>query len=217
MRMTREEFDKRLEGGRLALTFIGMSGIGKTYHAKQLRDLGFKYISCDDIIATRLKSPTRLETVTDVGRWMDQPYSEGYRERERAYLDLEEEVTREALEGLDQNTAVDTTGSIVYLPEYLGASVKENLLVVYFKAEPDVYERMLALYQADPKPVVWGDAFEMEKGESSLSALTRSFPKLLDYRARRYEEIADATLPASGVWDIAGGQRLLQMVRENLA
>ncbi|OGG79812.1 hypothetical protein A3A39_00910 [Candidatus Kaiserbacteria bacterium RIFCSPLOWO2_01_FULL_54_13] len=214
--MTREEFDRRLAEGGLALTFVGMSGIGKTRRAKQLRDVGFKYVSCDDLIAERLKSPSKLETVTDVGRWMGQPYEEGYREREKAYLDLEEEITRELLEDLRQNTMVDSTGSIVYLSDSLCEDVKKKLLVVYLKAEPDIYERMLALYHADPKPVVWADAFKMEKGESTLSALARSFPKLLDYRARKYEEMADVTLPAKAVWDIADGQLLLQLTREAL-
>lgn len=216
MRLTREEFDKRLAEGTLALTFVGMSGVGKTRRAKQLRDIGFKYISCDDLIATRLKSPSKLETLTDVGRWMSQPYSEGYREREKAYLDLEEEMTRESLENLDQNTIVDSTGSVVYLSYSLCESIRKKLLVVYVKAEPDIYERMLALYHADPKPVVWGDAFTMEKGESTLSALTRSFPKLLDYRARKYQEMADVTLSAMDVWDVPNGERLLELVREKL-
>ena len=216
MRMTRTEFDTRLAEGKLALTFVGMSGIGKTYHSKQLPNLGFRYLSCDDLIAARLKSPARLETVTDVGRWMGQPYSEGYRDREKAYLDMEEEVTRESIEGLDQNTVVDTTGSIVYLSESICTSVKQKLLVVYFNATSDVYERMLSLYHADPKPVVWGAAFKMEKGEDALSALRRSFPILLDYRAKKYAEIADVVLPASKAWDIEDGQHLLQLIREQL-
>ena len=213
MRMTRKEFDHRLKDGTLALTFIGMSGIGKTYHAKRLKRLGFKYISCDDLIAGQIK----LRNVTDVGLWLGQPYTPGYKKKERMYLKLEEKMTRAAITRISRNTIVDSTGSIIYLSSALRKHVKKRMLVVYFRAEPDIYERMLTLYLADPKPVVWGSSFKQKKGENPRKALARSFSGLLDFRAKRYTNLADVTIPAKLIRNGFGTpKRLLRLTRDRL-
>lgn len=51
----------------------------------------------------------------------------------------------------------------------------------------------------DPKPVVWGQSFNKKEGESDHDALVRCYPELLEFRARRYANLADITLP----YDIA--------------
>ena len=190
----RRDFDRRFAENSLALAFIGMSGIGKTHQAKQFVPLGFRHISCDDLIAPRISGMTKLRNVTDVGIWMGQPYSKGYREREHRFLELEEKVTREAIDSIKGNTIIDTTGSVIYLSETIRQGLKENSFVVYFKAAPEMYKRMLKVYLENPKPVVWGDSFRLKKGEDERAALKRSYPELLEFRARKYQELADVTI-----------------------
>ncbi|KKW47120.1 hypothetical protein A3C21_04025 [Candidatus Kaiserbacteria bacterium RIFCSPHIGHO2_02_FULL_59_21] len=216
MRTTQEAFDRLLAKQKLVLTFIGMSGIGKTRHARRLALLGFQHISCDDLIAPRISN--MLQNVTDVGVWMGQPYSKRYRERERRFLELEEEVTREALLQVEGNAVIDTTGSVIYLSESLLQQLKENSLVVYFKAVPEMYERMLKVYLSDPKPVVWGDSFRRKKGENEATALKRSYPDLLEFRAKRYQELADVTIPFETRQETSlEAERLLRNIRASIA
>ena len=217
MRMTRREFDRRFAENVLAFAFIGMSGVGKTHQAKQFISLGFRYISCDDLIAPRISSMTKLRNVTDVGIWMGQPYSKGYRERERRFLELEEEVTREALGNIKENTVIDTTGSVIYLSEALHQRLKENSIIVYFKTAPEMYKHMLKIYLDNPKPVVWGDSFRLKKGEDERAALERSYPELLEFRAKKYQEFADVTIAHEVLqenWDDA--ELLLRAIQDSL-
>src|SRR3989344_6069827 len=199
MQMTREEFYLRREARGLTVTFIGMSGIGKTHLAKQLGTLGFTLICADDLIAPRISRESPLRNVTDVGLWLGQPYSEGYGEREKLYLHVEEEVMGGILDGAEGNTVIDTTGSVIYLSDNVRRELKEKSLIAYFEATPEMYDHMLQHYLDDPKPVVWGDSFRQAKDEDREEALARSYPKLLEFRAKKYEELSDLTIPAGAV------------------
>src|SRR3989344_1988099 len=155
MRLSRHEFDARMAENKLTLTFIGMSGIGKTHRARQFVPLGFRHRSCDDVIASRVSGTASLGNVTDVGVWMGQPNREGYGDRERQYLNLENTAAKDILDSVDGNTVIDTTGSIIYVSKDTQRRLKKDSLVVYFEASPEVHERMLEVYLDDPKPVGW--------------------------------------------------------------
>ena len=193
MHLTSEVFNDLLANKKLTLTFIGMSGIGKTHFANMLARAGFKHMSCDDLIAPRISNS--LHNVADVGIWMGQPYSEGYRERERHFLELEEDVTKGALRSAESNTVIDTTGSVIYLSKEVTNSLKNNSLIIYFEARSSIYQEMLARYLTEPKPVIWGSSFTKTNDETDEDALKRCYPGLLRFRAKKYRQLADVTLP----------------------
>ena len=217
MRLSRRDFDSLIAKNKLTLTFIGMSGIGKTHRSRQFVPLGFKHRSYDDAIAPRISSLTPLKNVTDVGVWMGQPYSEGYRDRERKYLKLEEVATNDILGTVKSNTVIDTTGSVVYLSNAAQRRLKKNSLVVYFEASPEMYDRMLEVYLDDPKPVIWGNIFKHKNSESEQATLRRCYPALMKFRTKKYRDLADITIPyevmSDSWWE---GERFFEAIREHL-
>jgi hypothetical protein len=101
------------------LCLVGMSGVGKSFWSKRLAERGWTTHDCDARIASRLAelvSPAPgEEPVHALGRWMGMPWSAGYPTREEAYLRLESQVTRAALEACREGHVLDTTGSVVSL------------------------------------------------------------------------------------------------------
>jgi shikimate kinase len=66
--------------------------------------------------------------------------------------------------------------------------------VVHFSTPPEVQERMLKVYIAQPRPVLWRDMFSNKPGEANEKALARCYPELLSSRERLYEKYADVTI-----------------------
>src|SRR6266700_1620483 len=82
----------------MKLSLIGMSGVGKTYWAKQLESQGFKRFSCDDMIETKLEK--ELQTlgysgINDLAKWMEQPFEPKYEQNSKKYLALKKEKVKE--------------------------------------------------------------------------------------------------------------------------
>lgn len=187
---------------RIIATFMGMSQVGKTYWSKQLQNIGFDVFHCDDLIEEGLGSEFRrlgYFGTNGMGRWMGQPFHPRYPRRSRQYLDLEEEVTRETLGkalqlGKDRNVVIDTTGSVIYLPDEILKDLAAKTRVVYLCAPDSAKQRLLDLYIKEPKPVFWGNAFNRKEGEDNMQALVRCYPELLEYRAGEYAKYAHVTL-----------------------
>ncbi|MBI4262391.1 hypothetical protein HY624_02600 [Candidatus Uhrbacteria bacterium] len=200
MHYTQKQFDQLKKDGKLVIALVGMSGMGKTYRAKQLTSLGFQHLNCDDAIEKRL---TALPSVgiSGVAEWMGQPYTERHAARAKEYLNLEDDVVRSFLLSTSGNTVIDTTGSVVYLSDATQRLLRERALVVYLEANQEVRDKLFHVYMTDPKPVVWGNNFNKKTGESDHDALVRCYPELLAFRARRYAAIADVTLPYSTARD----------------
>ena len=218
MHLAQSDFDKRLADRRLIIAFIGMSGIGKTFWSKQLMNLGFKHYSCDDAIAARIAELLPSEDVAGLAAWMGKPYSPGYEERERNYLEIEESVTRHGIEMAQGNVVIDTTGSVVYLSLETLQRLKERALVVYLEAKPNMKNEMFGVFMDDPKPVVWGGSFNRHEGESNREALSRCYPELLEYRASRYNAIADVILSYVVVTDYtASANTFIENIRSCLS
>ncbi len=186
----------------MALSFIGMSGVGKSYWAKQLARAGWLHHDCDEAIGERLGELAQPNPDEDpvhaVGRWMGMPWAGGYDEREARYLALEREVTTRAIGQLDEsgavNAVIDTTGSVIYAGDELLEKLKQSTRVVYFDAPDDVRSQMVELYLREPKPVLWQGMFRPEAGESRGDALARCYADLLADRAGRYRALADVVL-----------------------
>jgi shikimate kinase len=186
---------------RLAL--IGMSGSGKSYWSAKLAERGFRYFCCDAMIATRL-APELIgpdETRMTLGEWMGFPYQPQYTEREARYLACEVAVLDEILDciereasGCEGDIVVDTTGSVIYTGEALLSTLHRHTTVVHMATPPEVQERMLELYLANMRPVLWQRMFDQRPGETNEAALARCYPRLLSSRERLYEQLADVTV-----------------------
>jgi shikimate kinase len=199
------------------LSFIGMSGVGKSYWAKQLAQSGWLHLDCDAMIAQRLGEIIEVGSDEDpvhaVGRWMGMPWDDGYEAREARYLELEQAVTTNALDQLaehgDQSVVIDTTGSVIYTGDLLLKRLKQKTHIAYFEVPDVVRQQMVELYLAEPKPVLWQGMYRPNSGESQMDALARCYAELLADRASRYRELADVVLdyhavrgPGFGVDDL---------------
>lgn len=191
-------------GGRsgMKISLIGMSGSGKTYWAKKLKAKGFKYFCCDDLIEEKLGDELKqlgYAGIKEVASWMGQPFDVRYSERSKKYLHCEKEVMNETFEALEHipnihDVVIDTTGSVIYTDISIMKKLSELTKVVYLQIPKTVQEEMYRLYLKDPKPVIWGSSFSQKNGETNMDALRRCYPKLLDFRIKKYEEIADIIL-----------------------
>ena len=187
----------------MKLSFIGMSGIGKSYWAKQLARAGWLHLDCDYAIGERLGEIITLEQgeelVHAVGRWMGMPWSDGYAQREAQYLELERAVTANAIsqrvhERDGQPAVIDTTGSVIYTGDELLEQLQLSTRVVYFDTPDAVRQQMIELYLREPKPVLWQGMYRPRPGESQADALARCYADLLTDRDRRYRALADVVL-----------------------
>lgn len=194
MLLTPQAFNNLLTRHQLAITLIGMSGMGKTYRSLQLASLGFVRLSSDDYVSAHLDALPDTEAA-GVAAWMGQPYEPQHAVRSAQYLALEEESIRAFLTEHWTNTIIDTTGSFIYLSPRTIEHLKQHTLIVYLEADQSMKDRLFHVYITDPKPVVWGDRFNRSPDETDREALKRCYPDLLTYRAARYAALADVTLP----------------------
>lgn len=187
----------------MRLSLIGMSGSGKSHWSMRLAEIGFHRFCCDEMIARNLSAElTRADgTVIDLGEWMGFPYEPNYKEREARYLTYEIKVLDEILGYLADsardpggNIIVDTTGSVIYTGGRVLEKLCLNTTVVHFSTPPEVQERMLDVYKAQPRPILWRDVFNKKPDETEEEALARCYPKLLLARESLYARYAHVTL-----------------------
>lgn len=180
------------------IALIGMSNIGKSHWAKRLAKAGYKRYTIDDMIADKL-ADLHVHDVSDLARWLGQPWSPGHAEREQIYLDLENESVLEALEIVEKSEpgdkiVIDTTGSMFYTPESTAKKLKQTAKIVYLIAPDHIRRDMLQKYIDEPKPVIWGSMFEQKALETRGQALARCYEELLTYRTKLYEQYAEVTI-----------------------
>ena len=192
---------KRRRGPLIKLSFIGMSGAGKSHWTRKLAEAGFRAISIDDRIEEKLKpelSAGGYRGIGGVAAWMGWPDQPEYRDREQNYLASEMESMREALDEVEASgedgIVVDTTGSVVYTGEAICRRLQRLTTVVYLAATAGEEETLIARYLSDPKPVLWGDLFSQRPGEPAKDAVARCYPQLLAYRKQLYEQFAHITV-----------------------
>lgn len=190
----------------MIISFVGMSGAGKSHWSRRLeREKGYKKYSCDELIEKDLASELAFlgyKGINDVSRWMGQPYDERYAINSKRYLELEARALQCSLEKIKNgesgnDIAMDTTGSVVYLPPELLLKLKQLTKVVYLETPEFVMEKMINLYLADPKPVIWGDLYRPLPGEDKTETLKRCYPDLLRYRLNLYDKLADVRVDYS--------------------
>ena len=221
MKLSAAKFDELLSSNRLRISIIGMSNVGKTRRAKSLvaePSLNFLWLHGDDLVEAKLKpflEEKEFKGVDGVAAWMGQPYEARYPETQRLFLKFEEEAMQEIDYSVGKNMIIDTTGSVIYLPQPVLQRLQEKTIVVYLEATEDIKKLLFERYISNPKPVIWGESFSRNNGETELESLKRCYPRLLEYRAARYKQLADITIPHYVLRDTTG-QQFLEEVRKRL-
>jgi shikimate kinase len=207
----------------IKLSFIGMSGAGKSHWAQKLAGAGFRVISIDDRIEKKLASALAAgghRGIGGVAAWMGWPDDPAYRESEKKYLQYEVKAMGEALDEIEasgeEGTILDTTGSVVYTGEEICRRMQNLTSVVYLEASGAEEELLIARYLSDPKPVLWGDQFVQRPGETTHDAIARCYPQLIAHRRKLYERYAhsivsmdllrNVNLDARGFLELLEGQ-----------
>ncbi|MEM9346589.1 MAG: hypothetical protein AAGB26_08220 [Planctomycetota bacterium] len=203
------------------LSFIGMSGVGKSYWAKQLAQAGWLHLDCDAMIAERLGEIIEVgddeDPVHAVGRWMGMPWDAGYEANEARYLELESTATSRAIDQLSeqggQSVVIDTSGSVIYTSDDLQGRLKQATRVLYFDVPDEVRQQMVELYLREPKPVLWQGGYRPDQGASQADALAHCYADLLTNRAERYRDLADVVIDYHAVRELGFGvSDLLKMI-----
>jgi shikimate kinase len=182
----------------IKLSLIGMSGAGKSHWSQKLAAAGLRVISIDDRIEKKLAPELAAGGYFGIGgvaAWMGWPDQPTYRERERRYLAYEVESMVEALDEIkaydDEGILLDTTGSVVYTGDEICRRLQSLTTVVYLAVPVAEEETLIARYLSDPKPVLWGDQFELRPGESAKEAVAHCYPRLIAHRKSLYERYAN--------------------------
>ncbi|MBS1255329.1 MAG: Shikimate kinase [Deltaproteobacteria bacterium] len=187
------------------LALIGMSGAGKSYWSRRMEEKGYRRYNCDKMIAERLglELSKKGKATLNLANWMGQPFSEGYTEAEKLYLELEEAVIEQICDELEQSVennfpvVVDTTGSLIYLKKNLLKRLRTFTKMVHLKLPAEKHEELFEAYLNDPKPVIWEGKYKPRKGETHQNALRRCYRELISFRNERYNSIADCVLDYS--------------------
>lgn len=223
MRLSQLQFERLLKQNKLVLSFVGMSNIGKTYWSKKLQGVGFRHFNCDDLIEEKL-APVLGELgyfgIEDVSRWMGQPYDERFFVNQNKYLSLEREVMEEIFvqvkNGNLNNTVIDTTGSVIHTGKNLSEKLKQYSTVIYIEASKKMKEKMFEQYLIEPKPVVFGDVYSQEEGETNIQTLSRCYRKLLDLRSTLYAECADVIIPCEAIEKNMSIHKFVSLVKHSI-
>lgn len=187
----------------MKISFIGMSGAGKSYWSKKLEKIGFVRFCCDDLIEKKLKDelkPLGYSGINCVAKWMGQPYESQYPKTSKKYLTLETRAIQKVVDKIehdlssDKNIVIDTTGSVIYIDGKIMQNLCRLTKVVCLDIPENIKRDMYELYIKDPKPVIWGEIFKKRKGETDRQALVRCYPRLLKYRTKKYKQYADVIL-----------------------
>lgn len=193
----------------MVITFIGMSGSGKTTFSKRLRKKGFIYYGCDDRIEEKLVEELRAHGYSGIeglAKWMGMPSDPQYADNSERYLVLEHEVMIEILNALreidteKQNIVIDTTGSVIYQKIHIIEELQKISTVLLIDTPDNVIDDMLKVFLKSPKPIYWGNNFEKKAGESFQETISRCYPELLRYRRSLYRKHAHKILPYKDAW-----------------
>ena len=134
----------------MVITFIGMSGCGKSYWSERIaKEKDFQRFCCDDLIEEKLSIELKAlgySGINDMAKWMGMPWSKQFKENEQKYLNSEIEVMQDLIEKLKSNTVggnagkavvIDTTGSIIYTGKAILESLHRFSRIVYLEANKE--------------------------------------------------------------------------------
>lgn len=185
MKISAEEFRK---SPQKAITFLGMSGAGKTHLACQLEAWGWMNYSCDYEIGSKYMkdalqgggafSSANIEALATYLGKLGDPAKGGhpralFEERQRAYYNAEVQAVshmREALADTEKHFVHDSTGSLCEIEDdALIDDIGQKTLFVYLKISPEQENIVLDRAQKYPKPLFFPKDFLAEKVEEYLA------------------------------------------------
>ena len=134
-------------------------------------------------------------------QWVGYPDEAAHEERAEKYLQAEEIVLKEIFDYLSntqkgQNIVVDSTGSVIYMPESILMRLRQLTKIVYLDITQQDHEKMLQYYLNNPVAIIWNGIFQPLPGESRLQTFARCYPLLIKSREEKYWELAHLTVPA---------------------
>jgi len=188
----------------MIITLIGMSNIGKSYLAARLAaEEGFEMIACDSLIEAAMADELKhlgFSGINDVGRWMGQPYTANYAANSAKYIKCEREIMLQIIEHLKHSKAtqpivIDTTGSVIYTGDDIAETLRKLTKIVYLEVPEEHRRKLFEQYLKEPKPVIWGDSYSRQPGESEYDSLARCYPNLLTFRENGFRKIAHSSIP----------------------
>ncbi len=184
------------------LTLIGMSGTGKSYWSKKLESQGFKRFGCDDLITVHMAEQLGYiePEEFDMHQWVGYPDEETHISRAQQYLDAEKEVLNEIIDylnkaGKHENIVIDSTGSVIYMPEEILDTLSQLTRIVYLDITSQDFDRMLQFYLENPVAIIWNNYFLPNPTESRSQTFARCYPQLIKSREQKYNELAHLTIP----------------------
>lgn len=205
VQITPVEWDACLANRTLKLAFVGMSNAGKSHHSRVIRDeCNFMWYEVDAAIQQDLG----FSGMGEISKWLRQPYTEGFKQRQQRYLESEARSTKVNLEMGGKNLVFDTAGSCIYLNQEILNWLRNEMIVVNIDVEEEDIEQVTQRYIRGIKEIVWGDFFKKKEGETNEDALRRCFPILLQDRIRRYRELAHLTIPSMKLHNKSGVEKL---------
>ncbi|KJS32090.1 MAG: hypothetical protein VR64_08205 [Desulfatitalea sp. BRH_c12] len=131
---------------------------------------------------------------------MGLPFTPGYKEREKAYLDAESDLLLQIIAylekaGSEEKIVIDTTGSAPYTGDVVMMRLRALTRMIHLATSSDLIDVMANRYIRSPRPVVWGDVIDRKPFESDHDALLRCYKDLLAYRETLYRKYAHQTVP----------------------
>jgi len=191
MKLSAQDF---LNSPQKIITFLGMSGAGKTYISSQLARWGWVQYSCDYEIGTRyLKDDLAglggvdVEDIGALSAFLGKLGSQEhggfpldlFRKRQKAYYDAEcqsiASVAQLLSKGVDGNFIHDSTGSLCEVEdETLLHALGEKTLFVYLQASEESEKQVLQRAQDVPKPLFFPADFLEENLQAYLNEFSLS-------------------------------------------
>ncbi len=189
-------------GADYNISFVGMSNIGKTHwSSRAAKYLGLERIDFDGLIGQLPFMSKLIEGISGkdeaerMGKYFRMPWKEGFEKRQAEFMRGETEVMDE--QSSKTGRVYDLTGSAFMHPKPM-QKIANSGLVIYLEASPeaqkDVLNDLVAGFKEGPKPVCWPDDDEVPRPKSE-DEFEECFAKLLAYRAKKYAEYADVTIP----------------------
>lgn len=214
MKYTQKQFDEAIANNTIKIAFVGMSNVGKTKVSKSLAKAGaISRFEVDEEIGKQL----HIASITSLADWMGFPFEEKYAAAEDAYLKLEDTATQKGMLELVPPCALDTTGSVIYLPEKTLRMLKNDWLIVHIAVVQSDVEELYKNYIAMPKPVVWSGMYSESAGENRTDALKRSYKALLKNRVERYRTLADVSIPRFELYKAKSPAAVYAAIRKRLS
>ena len=201
-----EEMDQYIAAGTFRLAFVGLSNAGKSYRSKVLvEQADFYWYEVDSSIQNELG----LEDMSDISGWLGYPTTTTYKERAAKYLAAEEKCTHLAsLDTKGKNLVFDTTGSVIHLTGETKDWLLDQCLVVNIDVGEDSITELCDKYFEEPKPVLWGDSFNQQEGETDEESLRRCYPEMLRDRLGKYRELAHVSISMVDLFDRSAEETL---------